>query len=74
VEWLNINIINLYMNNNTNRNLNKIKIIELQKKIDIQSKLIDVQIKSINNLEIKLDKLEKIILQREDAKKKGWIF
>ena len=61
-------------NNTTNKNINRIKLIELQKKIDIQSKLIDVQIKTINNLEIKLDKLEKIIMKREEAKNKGWIF
>tara|TARA_R110002096_G_scaffold40913_7_gene111079 strand:- start:3240 stop:3437 length:198 start_codon:yes stop_codon:yes gene_type:complete len=61
------NIINLYMNNNTNSNLNKIKIIELQKKIDNQSKLLEELIKQLN-------KLEKIIIKREDAKTKGWIF
>jgi len=74
VEWLNINIINLYMNNNTNRNLNKIKIIELQKKIDIQTKLLEELIKQNNNLELKLNKLEKVIMKREEAKNKGWIF
>jgi hypothetical protein len=72
--WLKINIINLYMNNNTNRNLNKIKIIELQKKIDIQSKLLEQLIIQNNNLELNLNKLEKIILKREEAKNKGWIF
>lgn len=61
-------------NNTTNKNINRIKLIELQKKIDIQSKLIDAQIKTINNLEIKLDRLEEVILKREEAKKKGWIF
>ena len=61
-------------NNTTNKNINRIKLIELQKKIDIQSKLIDVQIKTINNLEIKLDRLEEVILKREEAKKKGRIF
>ena len=68
------NIINLYMNNNTNSNLNKIKIIELQKKIDIQTNLLEELIKQNNNLELQLNKLEKIIIKREDAKTKGWIF
>jgi len=72
--WLKINIINLYMNNNTNRNLNKIKIIELQKKIDIQSKLLEQLIIQNNNLELNLNKLEKIILKREEAKKSGWLY
>ena len=48
------NIINLYMNNNTNSNLNKIKIIELQKKIDIQTNLLEELIKQNNNLELQL--------------------
>lgn len=68
------NIINLYMNNNTNSNLNKIKLIELQKKIDNQSNLLEELIKQNNNLELQLNKLEKIIIKREDAKTKGWIF
>tara|TARA_R110000744_G_scaffold221759_2_gene340744 strand:+ start:310 stop:528 length:219 start_codon:yes stop_codon:yes gene_type:complete len=68
------NIINLYMNNNTNSNLNKIKIIELQNKIDIQTNLLEELIKQNNNLELQLNKLEKIIIKREDAKTKGWIF
>ena len=68
------NIINLYINNNTNSNLNKIKLIELQKKIDNQSNLLEELIKQNNNLELQLNKLEKIIIKREDAKTKGWIF
>ena len=61
-------------NNNINKSLNKIKLIELQKNQNTQTKLLEELIKQNNNLELKLNKLEEIIIKREEAKKKGWIF
>jgi hypothetical protein len=61
-------------NNTTNKNINRLKLIELQNILDSQTNLINELIKQNNNLELKLNKLEKVIMKREDAKTKGWIF
>jgi len=61
-------------NNNINKSLNKIKLIELEKNQNKQTKLLEELIKQNNNLELKLNKLENIIIKREEAKSKGWIF
>lgn len=61
-------------NNTTNKNINRYKLIELKKNVDCQTKLIEELIKQNNNLELKLNKLEQVILKREEAKNKGWIF
>ena len=59
-------------NNTTNKNINRLKLIELQNILDCQTNLINELIKQNNNLE--LNKLEKVIMKREEAKTKGWIF
>tara|TARA_E500000318_G_scaffold111297_4_gene129360 strand:- start:646 stop:840 length:195 start_codon:yes stop_codon:yes gene_type:complete len=61
-------------NNTTNKNINRLKLIELQNILDCQTNLINELIKQNNNLELKLNKLEKVIMKREEAKTKGWIF
>ena len=61
-------------NKETNKLINRNKIIELQKQNNDMSKILKELLNEIKRLEEKMDRLEVVIKKREEAKKSNWVF